>query len=283
MTEPVHIRVVRPYQSTEEFLATEAWSVTARSLLLINVDAVAPGTPLRCELCLANGQALIVAEGTAVKHADATPTRPAGLVVRYKRMSSASSDFVKLAVARAAETRTASSPTATEGPFSSRASNPPSSALSRASSPAPKPSSRAPGPAQRPSSRAPGRRSERPHEPNPHSKADGSRADGSLESKSPFQPQQSAGRGDPQNRRSSRPAARDNRSPKVPSERKLAVAAPRGPSKAPTATPSRGVSETSIHDSTAMQRLRNRRLTRAISSPPDREGVLARLKRKSER
>src|SRR5512133_2624972 len=116
MAEPLNIRAVRPYRNETEFLDAEAWSVAARSILLIGAEPVPPGTPVRCELRLQGGSALIIAEGTAVKYAEATQTRPAGLVVRYKRMSSASSDVVKLAVARAAEARTASSPTAADGP-----------------------------------------------------------------------------------------------------------------------------------------------------------------------
>ncbi|HMA93681.1 MAG TPA: hypothetical protein VKP30_13410, partial [Polyangiaceae bacterium] len=122
MAEPLNIRAVRPYRNETEFLDAEAWSVAARSILLIGAEPVPPGTPVRCELRLQGGSALIIAEGTAVKYAEATQTRPAGLVVRYKRMSSTSSDFVKRAVAHAAN-HAVSSPIAASSP--SAASLPP--------------------------------------------------------------------------------------------------------------------------------------------------------------
>ena len=48
MADPVTLHVERPYASEEEFLDLEAWSVTARSVLLFDVAALPEGTPLRC-------------------------------------------------------------------------------------------------------------------------------------------------------------------------------------------------------------------------------------------
>lgn len=240
MTEPLHIRVERPYQSKEEFLDAEAWSVAARSMLLIGVGPVSAGTALRCELLLGNGQTLVVAEGTAVKYADATATRPAGLVVRYKRLSAGSSEFVKQAVARAAETRAVSSPAAAEGPLSSRASNP----------------------APRPSSRAPARHSERASDP-----------------RRSVQQRGKSGRPEAPSRRSSRPAGRAS-TPPGPDTPSVRTPQSKSPGRTTGAAGTRYVSDVTSHDSDAMQRLRTRRVSRAISSPPDRDAVLARLKKK---
>ncbi|HEY5960394.1 MAG TPA: hypothetical protein VIV60_27760 [Polyangiaceae bacterium] len=162
MQDPLSIRVDRPYVTEEAFLEAEAWSVNARSMLLIDIDPIPEGTALRCELRLSNGHALIVAEGYAVKHLNATATRPSGLVVRYKRMSAASTEFVKRAVAYNAESKAGSSPLAAPVPMATQTRPPPASSRSsvtpaQAPSVPPRASSR---PAQAPS--VPPRASSRP-------------------------------------------------------------------------------------------------------------------------
>lgn len=235
--------------------------MAARSVLLVGVDPIPAGTALRCELRLKNGQPLVVAEGTAVKHVEATPSRPAGLVVRYKRMSSASSDFVRRAVARAAEGRTESSPTSASSPIAAASVPPPK--RGGASGAPPKRLSGAPP--RRPASEPP------------------TRAEHGVST------EQATSSTRTSSRRSSVPAGRASAhlGLKRPSERKVSVApsAKRASTLPPgkAAVASHGVSNAPTRDSGAMQRLRSRGSTKAFSSPPDREAILARLKKKSGR
>lgn len=113
MTENLVLRVERPYWTESEFLQTENWTITKKSAFLIGAEAHAEGTIVRCELVLASGVQLLVAEGTVAKYVQATPERPAGLVVRYRRMTPASSQFVTRAL-DAREPAEASSPSAAE-------------------------------------------------------------------------------------------------------------------------------------------------------------------------
>ena len=135
MTEVEVLRVERPYSSESEFLQTEGWTVTKKSVFLIGAPPHPEGTILRCELVLTSGVQLLVAEGIVAKHSAATAERPAGLVVRYRRMTPASSQFV----ARALSNRDAaegSSPSAVHNPIV-RAPEPAIAASLTAGSPMP--------------------------------------------------------------------------------------------------------------------------------------------------
>ena len=116
MTDVEVLRVERPYSSESEFLQTEGWTVTRKSMFLIGASPHPEGTILRCELVLTGGVQLLVAEGIVAKHSAATAERPAGLVVRYRRMTPASSQFVAraLSIRDAAE---GSSPSAVHQPI----------------------------------------------------------------------------------------------------------------------------------------------------------------------
>jgi hypothetical protein len=251
MVDPLVIRVDRPYASAEEFLEAEAWSVTARSMLLIDIGPLPEGTALRFELRLGNGRSLVVAEGFAVKHLGASQTRPAGLVVRYKRMSAASSEFVKRAVAHSTQSRPIPSPKSASVPPTTKSSS---------AAPQRRPTS---GPPPRPSrSPAAGQSSALP--------TAGGRSSGPPRGIS----------GHPG------PAARSVSV--VPAARRVSTIPPEPPpTRRESNRASRQVAQQSPvpsantrHDSLAMQRLRSRASMKAISIPPDREAILSRLKKK---
>jgi hypothetical protein len=113
MTENLVLRIERPYFTESEFLQSENWTITKKSAFLIGAPAHPEGTIVRCELVLAGGIQLLVAEGAVAKYVQATAGRPAGLVVRYRRMTPASSQFVNRALS-AREAAEASSPSAAE-------------------------------------------------------------------------------------------------------------------------------------------------------------------------
>lgn len=253
MVEPLVIRVDRPYASEAEFLDAEAWSVTARSVLLIDIAPLPEGTVLRLELRLSNGRSLLVAEGVAVKHLGASPTRPAGLVVRYKRMSGASSEFVKRAVEHTAAARPA-----------------PSAKAATAPPPAPRANSSAP--TRRATSGPPPRSSRAPTAVQPSNRPSPTVARSSAPPKGVSYPPGPTARSV-----SVVPAARrvstipPEPSTRRESSRNIRAAEPHPPVPA----------DNTRHDSGAMQRLRSRAATKAISAPPNREAILSRLKKKS--
>ena len=275
MVDPVSIRVARPYANEEDFLDAEAWSVTARSVLLIGVEALPEGTALRFELRLASGAALIVAEGVAVKHL-AAAARPAGLVVRYKRMSAASSEFVKRAVARTGRDRLASEPEASPPP--APAPDPQSSMKSKRSSrpAARRTSSRPPTLAERAKSGRPSKQ--------PSSAPRGMNAHGDPAAP----PARSASVVPPAKRSPTVPPATRSAKAETPAPAPAEARQPGGRQPNASGRPGARSSVTNTvpahehtHDSSAMQRLRSRASTKPITTPPDRESILSRLKKKS--
>lgn len=98
MTETAVLRVERPYLTEAEFLLAEGWTITKRNAYLIGVPAYPEGAIVRCELLLTSGVRLLVAEAAVARYVHETAERPAGLVVRYRRMTPASSQFVDRAL-----------------------------------------------------------------------------------------------------------------------------------------------------------------------------------------
>lgn len=102
MGEPIPLRVVRPYSSVEEYLQAEAWTMDAKTVLLIGQDELAPGTMVRFEIVIDTGEKTIRAEGVVQKFVAARGPRPGGLRVRLKRIGAAT----KALIDRATEIRT---------------------------------------------------------------------------------------------------------------------------------------------------------------------------------
>jgi len=116
MTELVVLRVERPYATELDFLEAEDWTVTKKSLFLVGVRSYPEGTIIRCELLLATGQQLLVAEGIVARYIAKTAERPAGLVVRFRRMTPASTQFINRVLSNR-ESSEGSSPSAAHHPI----------------------------------------------------------------------------------------------------------------------------------------------------------------------
>jgi hypothetical protein len=95
---PVVVHVVRPYSSEQDYLAAESWSIDARSMLLVNAEALPPDTAVLFDVALADGQKPIRAEGRVVGMVAAHGERPGGLKVRFKRFGAATKAFIERAV-----------------------------------------------------------------------------------------------------------------------------------------------------------------------------------------
>ena len=95
---PIVVHVVRPYASEQEYLNAEAWSIDARTMLLIDAEALAPDTAVLFDVALSDGQKPIRAEGRVVGVTPARDVRPGGLKVRFKRFGAATKAFIERAV-----------------------------------------------------------------------------------------------------------------------------------------------------------------------------------------
>jgi len=97
--EPVVLRILRPYGSTEEYLAAEAWSVDARAMLLIGEPPLPADTAIVFEVTLKDGSRPIKAEARVSGPVEAKDGRPAGLRVRFRRYGASTKAFIERAVA----------------------------------------------------------------------------------------------------------------------------------------------------------------------------------------
>ncbi len=95
---PIVVHVVRPYPSEQEYLNAEAWSIDARTMLLINAEPLAPDTAVLFDVALGDGQKPIRAEGRVIGTTPAQGERPGGLRVRFKRFGAATKAFIERAV-----------------------------------------------------------------------------------------------------------------------------------------------------------------------------------------
>jgi hypothetical protein len=300
MTDVVTFRVIRPYSTEEEFLEAEAWTINTRSVLLIDIAPHREGLVVRLELTLASGKALIVAEGSVAKHLAASPSRPGGLVVRFRRMSAASSEFVKRAVSAAADRPIVSS---------ALVSSPLSSAVAQSS---PRKDTLPPQPAA--AEPAPNVQTTRAGSPSVTELAEGLKRAEQLQRDRTRQPNApsvppSAGprsRGarsisvlPPSHRVSSRPPPKAAPRTDALVSHKPETAAGKQSHAEPTphaGTETRRTGSEALgdentaprespreqhphHDFDAIARLRQRQGSKPISVPPDREAVLARLKK----
>ena len=94
MSDPILLRVLRPYSSADEYLAAEAWTIQSRTMLLIGEPPQPAGAAVRFDIVLGNGEKVIRAEGSVVRHLAAAGDRPGGLEVRFRRFGGATKGFI---------------------------------------------------------------------------------------------------------------------------------------------------------------------------------------------
>jgi len=98
LSEPVVLHVIRPYASADEYLRHEAWTMDARTMLLIGEADLPPGTPVTFDVTLGDGSRPIRAEARALANVEPSGSRPGGLRVRFKRYGASTKTFIDKAV-----------------------------------------------------------------------------------------------------------------------------------------------------------------------------------------
>jgi hypothetical protein len=97
--QPVAVRIVRPYESEEEFLRHDIHTLTRTTVVLVGAQQRPDGVVLRFEVSLKNGQPLLRGEGRVVGYrANALGNEP-GLMLRFTRLDSRSKALVDRAAA----------------------------------------------------------------------------------------------------------------------------------------------------------------------------------------
>lgn len=95
---PVVLHVVRPYSSEEEYLAAEAWTIDARSMLLVGQREVELDSAIVFDVTLANGSKIMRAEGRAVGYQPSSEDHPGGVRVRFRRFGAQTKAFIDRAL-----------------------------------------------------------------------------------------------------------------------------------------------------------------------------------------
>jgi len=91
---PVAIRITRPHQTEEEFLAAELDTISRTGVVLVGAQQRPEGVVLRFELTLANGTALLRGEGRVIGFKPNVIGTESGLALRFTRLDSKSKALV---------------------------------------------------------------------------------------------------------------------------------------------------------------------------------------------
>jgi hypothetical protein len=98
VSDPLVLHVIRPYANPEEYLRNEAWTMDARTMLLIGEADLPPGTPITFDVTLGDGSRPIRAEARVLANVEPTGSRPGGVRVRFKRYGASTKSFIDRAV-----------------------------------------------------------------------------------------------------------------------------------------------------------------------------------------
>ena len=102
MPDHVVLRLVRPYQSAEEYLEAEACWIEPRRMLLIDAHPLPNDTLVRFAVSINVGEPLIRAEARVIGYQKPAADAPGGVLVRFLRFGESTKAFVD----RAQEVRT---------------------------------------------------------------------------------------------------------------------------------------------------------------------------------
>ncbi len=96
---PVAIRIVRPYDTEDEFLEHELETVGKTSVILIGAHSRPTGVILRFEVTLASGATILRGEGRVLAHKENAFRGQPGLALRFTRLDPKSKALVDRAAA----------------------------------------------------------------------------------------------------------------------------------------------------------------------------------------
>jgi hypothetical protein len=94
LPSPIVIHVLRPFASEEEYLASERFSISGKTMLLIDQPPLPLDTSVIFDVSLTNGHKPIRAEGVVLGYAEPSGQHPGGLRVRFKRYGAATKAFI---------------------------------------------------------------------------------------------------------------------------------------------------------------------------------------------
>lgn len=102
---PVAIRITRPFQTEDEFLAAELDTISRTGVVLVGAQPRPEGVVLRFELALGSGAPLLRGEGRVIGYKAVAIGSEPGLSLRFTRLDSKSKTLVDRVSALQAERR----------------------------------------------------------------------------------------------------------------------------------------------------------------------------------
>jgi len=99
MSQPVVLHVTRPYADADAYLTHEAWTIDARSMLLVEQPELPRDTNIVFDVTLGDGSRPIRAEARVLGKLEPARGKPGGLRVRFKRYGASTKAFIDRAVA----------------------------------------------------------------------------------------------------------------------------------------------------------------------------------------
>lgn len=98
VADVLEIKIVRPYESLDEFIVGDAWTVERSGLVLLGQDAVADKTLVRFEIAIESGEAVVTGEGRAVESLAPDGEHPGGVRVEFRKLDKKSKRVLKRAL-----------------------------------------------------------------------------------------------------------------------------------------------------------------------------------------
>ncbi len=114
MSEPVALRIVRPYSTQEEFLAAESWTILdEKSMVLVDQD-IAKDTIIRFELVLADGSRIMRGEAKVTRQVPETDDKPGGVRIRFRRFGASTKGLIDRVLSERKKSRRSRRPSPTQ-------------------------------------------------------------------------------------------------------------------------------------------------------------------------
>jgi hypothetical protein len=98
LNKPRILRITRPYETVEDYIASEGWTISSKRMILLDQPRLERDTLVRFELSLQSGEKLIRAEARVVGYQAPTPDKPGGPKVRFKRFGGTTKAFIQSVV-----------------------------------------------------------------------------------------------------------------------------------------------------------------------------------------
>lgn len=105
VSEPLVLRVVRPYATQEEFLAEESWTIIDDKSMILVGEELERDTIIRFELVLTDGSRLMRGEAKVTRSVPEADGRPGGIRVRFRRFGASTKELIDRVLADRKKTR----------------------------------------------------------------------------------------------------------------------------------------------------------------------------------